>query len=1652
MEKKLQCGNLFKRVLSLALALFMLLSLVPAASLVQAAEETEYSLIGFINGADHGCEGDYANPGDYRFVDGKLTVTFTQDSYVFVKTTDNANWYMAESYCTDTSVTLKNTNEGTSEKMFVPGNVELTFTLAVNDDGSLTLSYANAQEEPAVDYYLIGYINGADYGCEADYANLGEYKFVDGILVATFTKDSYVFVKTGDNANWYMAESYCADTSVTLKNTNEGTSEKMFVPGNVELTFTLVVNDDGTLTLSYTKADSGDEGGGEDEVSYTATIHYHNTENWAEVCAYAWNDGGALLGDWPGTPAAANEDNSGWYDAVVTTDANGCGFIFNNNGNGAQTADLSTGALSGNVELWVTGGAVSSTAPEDWAAPTAVTLHFMKPAGWGDSINVYLWSTSGGAVSGYGDYNAWPGKPVSDADGDGWYDMVVETEKQFNFIFNGTGGQTSDLTTGEISGSTELWVVDNTVYTEKPGYTTVIHFKNAENWSKVNAYVWDPFNNSSAIPGYEAFNTWPGAEISLNEANAGWYDLTISKDTSTGFNFIFNNGSGSQTGDLWTGDLNFNTELWVAGSDVSSTAPEGWSDPNRRIYVPGTFPGPSWDAGSNQMTYDEALGLYVYTFENVPAANYEYKIAVNGSWTENYGVGGEQDGANYAVPVPKTMDVTVYYNDNSHNSVTSVTYKFVEASVAGTGLETTEMTDKALTGIYSGTAAMKAGTYSDVVITCDGKEYAFAEFVLEEDKDVTFYIDPVTGIFYHNGANMPVDTASIYYNSQDEAYKAPFGAVATGEEVAFSIATGDDITSAVLVIKGIASVPMEKNAESGLWTCTTVIDSMGEYDYYFVMSNGSAVSVYGDDDGYYGEGRSCDLTDVIPYDLVVYQAGYETPDWMKNAVVYQIFPDRFFDGNEGNNQAQTWARGEVDYEYITDWYAIPENPEQEGLLDETTYKATGAYYGDGEWSNEIYGGDLEGITERIDYLKALGVNVIYLNPVFWSISNHRYDAVDYTEIDPILGTLGDFEQLVAAAQANDMHIILDGVFNHVSDDSVYFDRYYRFLGTSEKIGAYPYWAYVYDYMSENGAEQDAAETAAKAYFGDNYGITDYSYTEWFAVSSATMEGTVDHVGLRAGKEVYAYEGWWGYDSMPVVYSTNGSEYQTGNWAEEIIYNNANDSVTQYWIAKGNNGWRLDVANEVSDETWQKFRASVKALDSDAVIIGEIWDDATKYLMGDMYDSVMNYQFRNAVTSYAMGAASGDTAKAMEKIRERYPEEAFYAMMNLVGSHDTTRLLSYLDGIGDDRADKSISAAFPTYESTSQLAKDRQYLVAFLQFTYAGAPTIYYGDEIGMVGADDPDDRRAFAWGKGSQELVEWYASLAAIREAYPALRTGTVEPMDLDHANLLGYIRSDENTRISVLANNASSDVSISFSVAQTLVDVITGTKYPGGTSSITIPAMSGLILVPEEDVVEATVNKAALAPAYAPSYIVKERSEYSNNPFTDVLSGEYYTEPVLWAVDQKITTGLSDTIFGVDEDCTRAQIVTFLWRAAGCPEPAAQTCSFTDVERDQFYSKAVVWAVEEGITTGLDEATFGVNEICSRAQVVTFLWRYAGCPESTDSESRFEDVAYEQFYTEAILWAVENGITTGLSETVFGVNTPCSRAQVVTFLYRALK
>jgi hypothetical protein len=426
----------------------------------------------------------------------------------------------------------------------------------------------------------------------------------------------------------------------------------------------------------------------------------------------------------------------------------------------------------------------------------------------------------------------------------------------------------------------------------------------------------------------------------------------------------------------------------------------------REVYVPGTLPGASWDPASNKMTY-KGNGLYEYTFKNVTAATYPYKIAM-GSWAENYGVGGTFDGANYGVLVTSTQDVTVYYSDISHKSVTSANYVFANLTLTGTGVAAdTKLIDNGLNGIFSTTVSLKAGDHNDLKIYWTNKDggaqsYSVKAFTLAKDKDITFYFDPSTELFYCNSSDVKIDGTKVYYNTQNTAYKSTYGAIEQNARVTFSIKTGNDVSDVSMIVKGAEkkkiAMTATKSGDETIWSTTTSFAKYGEYTYFFTLSNGSDVKIYGDDDGYYGKGAVTDLSSYEPYELVVYKSGYTTPDWMKNAVIYQIYPDRFYNGDTTNDKAQTTSRGALNYETPSNWYTWPENPDQE-RLNPTTYPSQ-AMKGDGNFSNEIYGGDLAGITQRIDYLKALGVNVIYLNPVFSSISSHRYDTTDSARLTP----------------------------------------------------------------------------------------------------------------------------------------------------------------------------------------------------------------------------------------------------------------------------------------------------------------------------------------------------------------------------------------------------------------------------------------------------------------------------------------------------------------------------------------------------------------------------------------------------------------------------------------------------------------------------
>ena len=425
----------------------------------------------------------------------------------------------------------------------------------------------------------------------------------------------------------------------------------------------------------------------------------------------------------------------------------------------------------------------------------------------------------------------------------------------------------------------------------------------------------------------------------------------------------------------------------------------------------------------------DTLFLYQKTFK---AGSYEYKTSFNyEKWYEKTD--------NKKITVIKDDTPVVFLYDASDESLYD--------SVADSGVIAEKLGMQ--TAPAESSVTTNANGTTKFVTTVAEKETDSVQLVYANRNNPSEFkkIPLQKGIAGNGKFNGTFATSDIFFG--DDAVDIIYYYEVNGNEVM-------DLSGETVMVDGpttqTVDLKQSVKGDTAYWSGDLTVDTYGQYKYFFVVYYGTSVKIYCDDDGNYGSGMLTDISSLRTYDLTVYKKEFKTPDWMKNGVVYQIFPDRFYNGDTKNDDAQTTSRGAMDYEFITNWSTLPENPEQEKLNPDTYPENT--FKGDGAYSTEIYGGDLKGIIDRMDYLKEVGVSVIYLNPVFSSISSHRYDTTDYNKIDPILGTMGDFEQLVKEAKKHGMHIVLDGVFNHVSDDSIYFDRYYKFVGQDGKVGAY----------------------------------------------------------------------------------------------------------------------------------------------------------------------------------------------------------------------------------------------------------------------------------------------------------------------------------------------------------------------------------------------------------------------------------------------------------------------------------------------------------------------------------------------------------------------------------------------------------------------
>ena len=602
-------------------------------------------------------------------------------------------------------------------------------------------------------------------------------------------------------------------------------------------------------------------------------------------------------------------------------------------------------------------------------------------------------------------------------------------------------------------------------------------------------------------------------------------------------------------------------------------------------------------------------------------------------------------------------------------------------------------------------------------------------------------------------------------------YRSPFGAVQLGGTVVLGIDVwGEDAVGATLRVwtdgRGEELLPMEGACEGDhvhySVSYTPAQTGVVWYSFDLAASDG-ATWRYGAREGWTtGEGDFA-YGDPPSFQLTVYVPRQTQPDWYKNGIVYQVFPDRFARGADWRERAEKALAAHREGParvLVEDWDTPPayKKSEDGDIL---------------EW--DFYGGTLRGVREKLDYLADLGVTVIYLNPIFEAASNHRYDTADYLRIDPMLGDEEEFCALAREAAERGISIMLDGVFNHCGQDSRYFNRY----------GNYP----------EPGAWQ-----------GD-----ESPYRDWFFFNE---DGT--------------YDGWWGNPDLPDV-NEKSPEYR------ELIC--GQDGVVRKWLRAGARGWRLDVADELSDSFIEDIKAAMVAERPDGALVGEVWEDASnkmaygklrQYFEGTELDGTMNYPLRTALLAFVRNQIGApEMAARLEQLRENYPRDAFFSCLNLLGSHDRERLFTMLGDAPDpDTLSDEECAAFRLDEGHASLAMSRLWLTVLLQMTLPGVPCVYYGDERGMEGFRDPYNRAAFPWDGGRMDCATVFRNAIAVRKALPVLTTGDFEPF-ADGEDVFGFWRRGEDGEcVCVLANASLHDahtVRVPM-VGEAVSDVVSGT------------------------------------------------------------------------------------------------------------------------------------------------------------------------------------------------------------------------------------
>jgi len=692
----------------------------------------------------------------------------------------------------------------------------------------------------------------------------------------------------------------------------------------------------------------------------------------------------------------------------------------------------------------------------------------------------------------------------------------------------------------------------------------------------------------------------------------------------------------------------------------------------------------------------------------------------------------------------------------------------------------------------------------------------------------------------------------LAHDSLDDLYRVPFGAIPAGSAVTLRLrAAAGDLSGATLrawdanlntqVLVPMKLVATDRTAGAhgyDYWEATLhTLAQPTVISYRFIVRDGSTTRYLESSaakDGTASAARGAELGTVSTesadssWQVDAYKPDFATPDWTRGAVVYQIFPDRFFNADPANDPVPTAtpaASGNGRYRFGT----VYGNPVLQKSWIDLPEGYCRAYQGtpctETPLGRDFYGGDLAGITAKIDDLADLGVTALYLNPIFAAPSNHRYDTADYSVIDPGLGTQQDFAALVAAAKARGIRVILDGVFNHVSSSSPYFDRDRQF--------------------TEVGACESATST----------------YRSWFVFRApVTGEPSPCAPSKSGGSDTY-YTSWAGFDTLPQLVPQPA--------VSDLFL--SPDGVVKTWLRAGASGWRLDVMDNLTPGFLRALRAAVKSTDPNALILGEQWGDTSAWLLGNEADSTMNYRFRRAVIGLINGPTNdldgtiaglspSQFAATMEKVQEDYPAPAWNALLNLVDSHDTTRILWTLTPAAENATAKEAPAAVAT-------GKERLRQLATLQLTWPGMASIYYGDEVGLTGQDDPDDRRPYPWASRDVQLRAHYRTLARLRAEHVALRDGDLRFLLADDASgILAFGRRAASEAAVTVLNVSDQPATATVPVADYLPDGTVVTDALGGGQATVAGGSLDVALPARGSAVFLTAAGTQLAPPAAPA------------------------------------------------------------------------------------------------------------------------------------------------------------------------------------------